>query len=256
MVELTARPKILPGLFRATHPHVIPSLPLPWGRRVGGWFGGTSTGIHGWTGATHIGTQTGSFNSTDGQFMRNLSGALANDKAGVRFGSTAGQLIRKFEAAFVAKIRVVEGLTAARVYVGLHSASGAFPTGDDPLNGASGVLVGFRSTDTEFTCLYNGGAGVTLAADAIATGLPRGESRPAVDASFHEIQIYSPYDEAGWIAMIDGKQIARLNPNDSTDPITDIPGSTTGLWPVIMIETAEAVAKNIDYAYYMGSSLK
>jgi hypothetical protein len=198
----------------------FPSSTVHWGY-LGGNHG--STGVAILAAVSNDGTPTNQVNYTEGQFVRYTSAATLNAAAGWRY--TAVITYRGWNGYFASKFRMADIANCA-CYIGWYS-SGAVLTGDTPLSAGSGVLVGFRPTDTNFQVMRNAGAVGTVFAD---TGI-------AKNTSIHTMSIQSNDGNSSFIVTLDTFQ---------AEYTTTVPAQQTGLTPHFQLETRETVAKTID----------
>jgi hypothetical protein len=178
---------------------------------------GNGTGIL--QGVTGVGTGSSAFDSGEGTFVQQyLSAASANVNCGIISGASAQPIARRSIAMrFVARF-AIDSTTSSRVYFGLTSA-GTLPISDTPLASTDdGVLVGFRSTDTNWTTFRNDGS----------TGMSTTDLGVAKDAAFHTVEI-------NWAAngniniIFDGSSsvLSAVLPRTSISLFYNLTGQTT-----------------------------
>jgi hypothetical protein len=205
-------------------------------KRIGGWFGGNATAGFGFANGliTSIGTATSHVLGTSaGKCLTHVTAATIDAQAGMRGGAGCG-VMRTALARFKCWFRITTPYTNRRTFIGLQLSTTAFRTGDDPLNGQMGIMLCARSTDTTYQIAHNDSTDVTVFED---TGVATANS------SMHLIEIKSDAADTGWQWSLDGSAFSALL-------TTDVPASTTQMFPVIEIETTEALAKNLDLAYW------
>lgn len=177
---------------------------------------------------TGVGTNSQTWDSVEGLVMNWASTTTANQNIGLVPPSGGNGIARLAFATRVrirSKIDTVAG-NVARLYFGFSSAS-TLPTSDTPLaNTDSGVLVGFRSTDANYTIFTNGGATALT-----ATGL---STPKAIDTAFHTIEI-------NWVA---GATSVNVIVDDvSTTVSATLPATATNLFFYTVAQNATAVVR-------------
>lgn len=204
------------------------------GRVAGGYMGGSSTTGQGVFAAavSSIGTPLRVLDDT-GNYLNWTSGALIDDDAGIRgTGSQAVHSRRSLRPLFTVKFRL-NTITAVRMFIGFQAASGSFRTSDDPFNALEGFCIGMRSTDSAFQVIRNDATGATVFS---TTGV-------TIDTNPHTIRLEVDSANTGFSWAMDGGALSSVI-------TTDIPASTTALYPLVQIETSEAATKNFDVYYY------
>lgn len=174
------------------------------------------------------GTLTSTSSTTEGYFKRPTTTNVSGNFAGYRFSIFA---IRNQNPRIKVKFKLAQ-TAVQRLNIMFSSGSSGFPGGDDPLNALSGFGLHIKSTDTTtFYIAHNDGAGATV---DDSTGV-------ATDTNKHTIELQAVAASNKFQWSLDGSAFA--------DVTTEIPaaGDTIGMW--VTIETAEAVAKNMDVYY-------
>jgi hypothetical protein len=158
--------------------------PMPSVERVGVWSGinangtGSGTGVFA-TGINVTGTVTGiNPTATEGPTTKYDTGAVSGTGAGIRestnFFTTAG-LNAKIKFKFA-----VQQTTSCGFWIGFSSSGTFWTTVDEPLANLSGVMFGFRSTDSNWTVARNTGS-ATSTFDTTPFG--------AFDTNVHTVEI-------------------------------------------------------------------
>jgi hypothetical protein len=221
----------------------------PGKERYGGWIGGGSASYFGFgLGSGAVVTLPAAEGTPDhgvdanGKFLIK-STATTTPAAGHQTGfrmSSAGQLTRQAKARIKAKFKL-NSTTAMRLWVGLQQTSTTFSGGDDPLNNTNGVLIGLRSTDTIYQVGTNNGTNQATQFTAV-TGDPTKDT-----TTVRTVEIRAKSDDSGWEYSFDE------NPT-YTSVATVTPGSTQIQFPVIVLETSEAVTKTFNIYYWYAAS--
>ena len=182
-----------------------------------------------------VGTINDHFNSgTDGRYAQFQSGAVSGNQAGQRGNSANIAVCRALQPRFLCKFRIPV-LTAMRLFIGFHSSLSAFLTGTDPINAAEGIFLCYRSdVDTNFQIAHNDSSGATVFAD---TTIPPNTS------TINTLEIKAPSGDTKFQWSLNGSALADIT--------TDIPASTTPLYPQVVIETIAAVLKRNDVWYWI-----
>jgi hypothetical protein len=183
--------------------------------------------------ATGHASNTNTFSDPNGRYNTVTSGAVSGDRGGYRYNSNLMMRINSPRMRFRFQLPASTDYTLARLYIGM--AVNQEMTGDDPLNAANGVLVGFISGGANFQVMRNDGTGATVLADVAA-------SAQALDTAIHNVYIVA--DEAN------SRFSVRWDNNAYVHFTTDIPGSTNALTLIYQNETNTAAAKV--FRYYNG----
>lgn len=183
-------------------------------------------GLNAHTG-TGAGTNTITWDTTEGLVAGYVSGAVSGQNIGLVSPTTVGGIARRAFATRVrlrSKVDTVAG-SVSRFYFGFTSAT-ALPITDTPLATTDhGIIVGFKSTDTNYTIYSNDGA--TSVTSTAVTG------PIAKDTNYHTIEI-------SWTAS--GNIIVTFDGTAQTIS-TDLPGTTTNLYLNVVAQTATAAAR-------------
>lgn len=196
--------------------------------RFGEYFGFTSTASGLLNSLTSSGTGNGTIapDATEGHFYRYTTTAVAGGTGGIRVNIAC--VIRQFNPKLKWKQRI-SATANVRAYSGFTSSTASFPgNNDDPLNGASGVLVGKRVADTNWFVCYNDGAGASVFAD---TGV-------AVGTGVVSFEIIADNAVPNFKVYVNGTLTNTLT--------ADIPGATTSIQPVVSGITNAASAITVD----------
>jgi hypothetical protein len=174
------------------------------------------------------GSNTTTFDATEGQIINLVSAASANVNAGLVSTAAGGVMVRR---AFKTKATIrckIDSTTASRFYFGFTS-NAVLPVTDTPLaaTGEHGVIVGFNSTDANYTIRTNDGA-TSVTSTALSTPT-------AKNANFHTITIE-------WTAS--GNIVVTFD-NIVTTVSTDLPGTTTNLYFNAVAQTTTTTAKTL-----------
>jgi hypothetical protein len=129
-----------------------------------------------------VGTVTNTWNTTEGAVSQFATGTTANSNAGQinpATGIGAGRRSTLANLRFKTRL-AISSTTSSRVYAGFTSLI-TLPKSDTPLGTAdSGVLVGFRTTDTNWSVFRNTGGGSAMTVTNLGI---------AKDTNFHTIEI-------------------------------------------------------------------
>jgi hypothetical protein len=167
----------------------------------------------------------------NGRYTNFVSGTNLGDRTGQRYNSSV--LINRqqdFKIRFRFQLPAATDYTLSRLYLGVRT--NAEPTGDDPLSGANGFMVGFTSANpaTAFKVLQNDGTGSTVAtADVAAT-------EQATDTNIHDFRMVADQVNTRFSLKWDNNAYVHFN--------TEIPDSTSAITVIFQNETNESgVAK-------------
>lgn len=208
----------------------------PESRRVGGYYGGLNTSLHGICAGSAqqaaTGTPTIAYTTdTGGKYTKFTTGATIGNTAGLSLGTDAAAgVMRGLNTRFKCKFRLNTTATT-RIFIGLKSATGAL-TGDTPIAATSGYLLHLSSGGTNFV-LFRNSAG-TAVSSTIA----------AADTNTHTIELRTIAGDTGWEYSYDGSAYTQ-----HTSGV--MPASTTVLYPIVWIETNSAAAKNMDVWWWI-----
>jgi hypothetical protein len=173
--------------------------------------------------ATGAGSITTTYDTSEGVCTAYATTATGGLNAGLVSPSTGvgvGRRLFGMRALIRAKI---DSTTSARYYFGFTSAT-ALPISDTPLATTDhGILVGFRSTDTNWSEIHNDGS-----AAAVVNSLG-----VAKDAVFHTIEI-------GWSAAGNGVVVLDGTPSSIT---SRLPATTTNLFFNAVAQTTTTTAR-------------
>lgn len=135
------------------------------------------------------------------------SGATANTNTGTRKGGNPFRMDSRFYLEAICGVN--DNTTNSRLYVGFNS-TGAMAGTDTPLGTTeTGILIGYRSTDTNYQIFYNNGAGSPMV--VIDTGIPR-------NVTFNKFVLWSDGSSFTWI--VNGTVSAPISGGQ-------VPGATT-----------------------------
>lgn len=177
---------------------------------------------------TAAGSKTVAWDANEGQTIALASNAGANVNAGLVSPTTGVGVARMAWATKVrTRTKCVDLTTNSRFYFGFTSAT-ALPLSDTPLaNGDSGIIIGWRSSDGNFTIINNDGSGAAVAV-AVAGPIP-------IDNAFRTFEINWATGGGSANVIID---------NVSTPISSRLPAVTTNLFfNQVAQTTAGAVAK-------------
>lgn len=213
-------------------------------RRSTCYTGGAMTSNFGFgVGAVTGSAQSLTFTSTNlGRYSSAQTTAVSGNQCGQRGNAAQIAVCRAIRARMLGKVRFpsTTGITSMRFYFGLVSTSSAFVTGTDPLGTPGtleGYMIGYRSDtpDTNFQVFRNDNAGASVVSD---TGV-------AVAAdTIYNIELKAT--ETGtpkfeW--SINGSTLAAHT--------TDIPQSTTALYPQVLVETLTGSTRAMHLFYWI-----
>lgn len=222
---------------------------IPWTKRWGEW---QPTAANSAAVATAVGvldgiltsmtpTGPGATNSTtydtsEGIIMNLTTTTTTNQNMGLvssAAGVGMGRRLFGMRAVMRGKVNTVAG-GVSRLYFGFTSAT-ALPTSDTPLaTGDHGVIVGFKSTATNYEIYHNDGA-TSVTTDTVSTGI-------AKDTSYHTIEI-------NWVGG--GSSINVVFDGVSQAISTDLPATTQNLFFNCVFQNATAAIRtaSFDYVY-------
>lgn len=170
------------------------------------------------------GTASNSWDTTEGLLVSHTTSASSGTIAGLTPSTTIGQF-RRAKSASISSRFAASSTTSTRAYIGFSSAS-TLAVSDSPLGASDhGVIVGFNTALSNFSCWRNDGVTSATTTDLAV----------AKDANFHTIQI--SWGDSGNITV-------SLDGANSTIS-TDLPGTTTNLFAHFQIQTASATARTI-----------
>lgn len=117
-------------------------------------------------GMMRVATTTGTvalqaMDANHGRFVRFTTGSGIGNTSGINLGLHFTQ--RQFDPAIHFKVRMQETANN-RFYLGFTGTTGLL-SGDDPLNGLNGFVIGKRNTDVNWTVLRNDNSGSTVSYD-------------------------------------------------------------------------------------------
>jgi hypothetical protein len=196
--------------------------------RYGEYYAVTSAGRGLLASLTSSGTGSGvnAPDATDGHFYRYTTTAVAGGTGGIRVNLQL--VMRQFNPKLKWKQRI-SATTNVRAYSGFTSSTASFPgNNDDPLNAASGILVGKRVGDTTWHVCHNDGAGVSAFTDTTV----------AVGTTPVRFEIIADNAVPNFTVYVNGTLRATLT--------TDIPAATTSIQPVVCGITNAASAITVD----------
>ena len=205
------------------------------GRRFGGYVSAFSVTGYGLTGGAWTADATGTNTFTTFASTNNTIGRLFT--TGTTTGNGAGidyQILitcRQWDPVY--KIRFRQNTTSlCRLFFGWKASTSTLPTGDDPLNATSGIMLCLRSADTNYQIASNDGTGATVFQN---TGIAKNtaiNTFELVAEDWATNKFKFSINNAAWV---------------NVTTTTDIPAQTLGLCPVATIQTDESgVAKNFD----------
>lgn len=172
---------------------------------------------------TGAGSNVNTFDTAEGIVINLVSGATANTNVGL-VSSTAGVGIGRRLFGMKAQIRwAVSATGSSRMYFGFTSAA-TLPISDTPLATTDhGVLIGYRSTDTNFSEIHNDGS----AAEVVnSLGV-------AKDTAYHTMEIN--WDASGNVnVFLDGTK---------TTITTRLPATTSNLFFNAVVQTTTTTAR-------------
>jgi hypothetical protein len=171
-------------------------------------------------------SNTNTFDITEGVVINLVSATSSGVNAGL-VSPTAGVGIGRRLFGCKAVIRwKIDSTISARMYFGFTSAT-ALPISDMPIaNTDSGVVVGFRATDKDFTVISNDGNGT---ATARSLGV-------AKDANFHTMEInWTPSGSVN--VILDGARTTTIS------TVRDLPAPTANLFFNAVVQTTSINAR-------------
>ena len=223
-------------------------------KKIGGYFGGIYTAgatltvgqltgsLHGYTqGLITSPTATSYFSDANGRYARNTSGAVSGNDAGFNVNVDAttnpiiavrGQQNARFKCKFRMGNAALSSNAVVRAFIGLTSATG-LATGDAPWGtGVAHFALLLKSAGSNYLISRNDAAGASVEVD---TTIARGTAINTLE-----------------IKTVDAGVTWSWNLNGTTGSYTtDVPPTTTPLYPIMQIETVEAVAKVIETWYWI-----
>ena len=171
------------------------------------------------------GTIANSFDTTEGVVTGIPSTAASGVAVGLVSATTGVGIGRRLFASYATIRCKIDSTTTARFYFGFTSAT-ALPISDTPLASTDhGVLIGWRTTDTNFQSFNNDGSAAMVATDL---GV-------AKDANYHTFEI-------SWTAS--GNATVTLDGTASTIS-TRLPGTTTNLFFFCEAQTSASTARTL-----------
>lgn len=178
---------------------------------------------------TGPGTDTNTFDTTEGVLINLATTTTINQNAGLvspTGGVGVGRRLFGMKAIIRCKVDAVAS-SVSRFYFGFTSAT-ALPLTDTPLaNTNHGVIVGFNSTDANYTIRTNDGA-TSVTSTALSTPT-------AKNTSFHTITIE-------WTAS--GNVVVTFD-NIVTTVSTDLPATTANLYFNAVVQNATAAIRTL-----------
>jgi hypothetical protein len=173
------------------------------------------------------GTNAQVFDTTHGQHINYVSAASSGVNAGIvspAAGIGVGR--RLFGMRMKTKMKV-DSTATGRVYFGVLGAN-ALPISDTPLaSGVPGVLVGYRSTDTNWQIIQNDATGAAAASNITGP--------IAKDTAWHTIEI--KWAASGNVDVIFDGTTQTLS--------SDIPPTTNDLWFNQVVQTTSTAARTL-----------
>jgi len=186
---------------------------------------------------TGAGSITSVYDTAEGMTLACATTATANLNAGLVSPSAGVGMGRRLTNMRMKARMKVDSTTSCRLYMGFTSQA-ALPISDTPLaNTDSGAIVGFRSTDANYTILWNNGGG---APGVGVTGL-------AKDANFHtwEIKFLAGSDI---LISRDGNLVSTIS------AAGNIPATTTNLFFNCVAQTTTTTARTLTIRYIEGEA--
>ena len=180
------------------------------------------------SGVDLTGTATFASDSFQGRTASKDTGITANSRAGINAAASGMVALtcRRLNPTIKAHIKFAS-TASARGYFGFSTAT-VIPGSDTPLASTDkGVLIGFRSTDTNFQVFNNDG---TAAEVVTSAGV-------AMNTNYHTFEIRGDDSTPKFTAYVDGTLVATLT--------TRIPGQTDALVPYCVVENSTTTAKQI-----------
>ena len=180
-------------------------------------------------GANITGTATFASDSFQGRTASKDTGTTANSRAGINAASSAMVAItcRRLNPRIKCHIKFAN-TTSARGYFGFSTAT-AIPGSDTPLASAdSGVIVGFRTTDSTFQIFSNDGTAAMVVTNIASA---------TVNTNYHTFEIIGDDTTPKFTVYSEGVLVATLT--------TRIPSQTAALVPYCVVENSTTTAKQI-----------
>ena len=224
-----------------------PTLP-PESKKIGGYYGGIYTAgatlvagtlegsLSGYTQATTTGTAS-YFSDAAGRYTRQTSGAVSGNDAGfnVNTDATTNPIIAvrpDQNPRLKVKFRTSTN-TNVRLYIGFTTSTATLLTGDAPFaSGATHIALLLKATGN-YLFSHNDASGPAI--EDTITGPTRNSNANTVEIKTADAGVTWAWDLNGTT----GTQTAN------------VPATTTTLYPIIQIETSEAVAKTLDTWYWL-----
>lgn len=171
-------------------------------------------------------TTAGSIDNTHAYYRNYASAASTNASAGITFGNiNTPETMRKWNPYLRFKV-ATPSTSSQRMLMGFSSTFA--PTTDTFLaTTSSGVVVGYRSTDANFSVFNNDGAGGAMA--VTSSGIPK-------DTAVRTFEIIFNDSIPNCVVTMNGSTIATIT--------TQFPASTTGLFMWWYYETTAAAITN------------
>ena len=188
--------------------------------RTGFWHGLTGTlGTGSLSSATAIGTPSDLTDATEGFGQAFATGAVSGNNAGLRWSSVA--YFRREWGNFLITRVSFSSTSDIRVFIG-WSDSSAEVAGETTLNNQSGCGVGKRAGDTNWFTMRNDGDATE---DRVDTGITFATTAVTIELELDSTSFRS-----------------RIGTAQQTAQTTEIPASTTMLFPHVEIETGTGAA--------------
>jgi len=181
------------------------------------------------------GSITSVYDTVEGMTLACATTATANLNAGYVAPSGGIGMGRRLTNLRMKSRNKIDSTASARLYMGFTSLA-TLPINDIPLaNADSGVMIGFRSTDANYSVLNNDGTGPVV---VTATSTPK-------DGNFHTMEI-KMLAGGNVIVSLDNTVVATLS--------TRLPATTTNLYFNCLAQTTSGTARTFTFRYIEGEA--
>lgn len=183
-----------------------------------------------------VGTLTSGYDTTQGTVVTFSTTATANVNGGI-ISSTSGIGIgRTLTGIFLKSTQACASTASVRFYTGVTS-NNTLPISDTPLGSTdSGILIGYRSTDSTWQIFNNDGTGAMIATQITGP--------ISTDTNYHTVQISIPAGGATATVTLDSTSVVLSS---------RLPATTTNLFYDNVVQTTTTTAKSMTFKYVRGS---
>lgn len=178
------------------------------------------------------GTLTSVYNTTEGMTLQIAAGAVANVNAGYVASATGVGMGRTLTNMRFTCRQAASATTSVRQYIGLTS-NATLPISDTPLgNTDQGIIVGYRSTDTNWQIFNNDGSGAAVVTQVTGP--------IAADTNFHTVDITIPAGGTSATVTLDGTAVVVGS---------RLPATTSNLFYNSVVQTTTTTARTNTLRY-------